>query len=309
VIPLAEPNLAGNESRYVRQAIASGWISGGGPFVERFEEMVAKACGRRWCVATLTGTDAIHLAQTACGLRRDMRVDMPSMAYIGAANAVKAAGGTIHFRDITDGWTYDRTVLGGVVDAAPAVGIRQEGLVICLSFNGNKTITTGQGGAVLGNELEFGSLVRHLGTMAKTGPYEYDAAGFNYPMTNLTAAMGCAQMERLKPALSRKRDIWRRYREALRPAFPGVRSQSCWMATLRTEKRGAMLAHLRKLGIDARPFWTPLHMLAPYRNCHRDPLPITEAIWDKLVCLPCSTGLTEGDQDKVIAACAAFLSS
>ena len=117
MIPLAEPNLTGKESEYVAQAIASGWVSGGGPFVERFEEMVAKASQRRWCVATLTGTVAIHLALVACGLKRGLQVTMPSMAFIGTANAVTMAGGVVRFRDVFADWTYDRTVLGGVIDA------------------------------------------------------------------------------------------------------------------------------------------------------------------------------------------------
>lgn len=298
MIPLCEPNLTGKEKEYTKEAISSGWVSGGGPFVEKFEEMVAAASQRRWCVATLTGTAAIHLALVACGLKRGMQVTMPSMAFIGSANAVVYASGVVRFCDVFDDWTYDRTVLGGVIDAAPAIGVRQEGLVLCYSFNGNKTITTGQGGAVVGNEPGLHDLVRHLATTAKIGAYEHDAAGFNYGMPNLNAAMGCAQMERLEEFIAKKREIAKQY--GLQP------SGSCWMSIVQSERRKAMIAHLRDNGIDARPFWKPLHMQAPYMKCERDRLPYTGDLWDKLVCLPCSTTLTNDQQSQVLKACAEF---
>src|SRR5680860_1902121 len=83
------------------------------------------------------------------------------------------------------------------------------------SFNGNKTITCGGGGMVLGNDSDLVSRARHLSTTARVGrDYEHDEVGFNYRMTNLQAAVGLAQLERLHALLERKRSIRRRYQEA-----------------------------------------------------------------------------------------------
>lgn len=305
MIPLCEPDLTGKEREYVAEAVASGWVSGGGPFVERFEEMVAKACGRQWCVATITGTAALHVALRARGLRPEDRISMRAMTFIATANAAVYIGAWPRFVDIDDHWTPDFSLIGGedgVADAAPAIGATAvaEGMA-CLSFNGNKTVTTGQGGAVVGDDLADERRIRHRVNVCKTGPYEYDAIGFNYRMPNLNAAMGCAQMERLPEFLGRKRAIMARYSDAGLDLVP-----SQWMAVAKLDNRDFALHALCEQGIDARPFWKPLHLQPPYRDCRRDPLPNTEAIWDKLVCLPCSSSLTRTDQDKVIKACAEF---
>jgi dTDP-4-amino-4,6-dideoxygalactose transaminase len=166
-----------------------------------------------------------------------------------------------------------------------------------LSFNGNKTITTGQGGAVLGDNPDLEWVVRHLANVAKTDKYEHDAIGFNYRMANLNAAMGCAQMERLREFIDRKQAVWGRYRESL----PMLATHSAWMSI-------AKIGHdkipaLREKDIDARPFWKPLHLQEPYQGCAKTLLGNTNALWQKLVCLPCSVSLTEEQQDRVIEAC------
>jgi perosamine synthetase len=193
--------------------------------------------------------------------------------------------------------------VGPVIDAAPMLGNLLDGdgdgPMACLSFNGNKTITTGQGGAVVGDDPEQERQVRHLASVAKSGPYEFDRPGFNYRMPNLNAAMGCAQMERLEEFRAAKVLTMQRYRQAGLDMLP-----SGWMAVWYAgDNRMTKIMHLNALGIDARPFWKPLHLQAPYRDCPRAPLPSTEAIWDKLICLPCSTNLTAEDQDRVIEGC------
>lgn len=295
MIPLCEPDLTGKEREYVAEAIASGWVSGGGPYVERFERMVADACGARWAVATLTGTAALHVALKATGMYR--RIDsykMRSMTFIGAANAVRYCGAEPYFVDIEDDWTPDYSRVGRVWDAAPAIGaFAVDEDLACFSFNGNKTVTTGQGGAVAGNDRKMEERVHHLVNVAKRGPYSHDDVGFNYRMANINAAMGCAQMERLPFFMERKRRIMARYREA------GIDLiTSMWMAVMKTDDPDRTIIGLE--GIYARQFWKPVHRQLPYHDCPRYDLPNTEAIWDKLVCLPCSTNLTEAGQDKVI---------
>lgn len=299
MIPLCEPDLTGKEREYTSEAIASGWVSGGGPFVERFEVMVAQACGRKWAVATITGTAALHVASKVKRLGFDDPIAMRSMTFIATANAARYLGANPLFFDIEDDWSPDTSWVGGkhgTVDAAPAIGkALTDGDMVCLSFNGNKTVTTGQGGAVAGDDPEDEREIRHLINVAKVNQHEFDAVGFNYRMPNLNAAMGCAQMERLVEFRRRKLDIWIRYQQA---GFNLV--DSAWMAIAKLDDRDYAIHALREQDIDARPFWKPLHLQEPYKDCPRDPLPNTEAIWHKLVCLPCSTNLTEADQDKVI---------
>jgi len=299
MIPVAEPVLDGNERMYVENAVRSGWVSGGGPYVERFEEQVAKACNKMWCVATLTGTAALHLALVATGARSVCK--MPSLWFIAAANAVTQAGAKPYFTDIPQNWTPDFAQISrGVVDAAASIGgqpvMAHPKALQCLSFNGNKTITTGQGGAVVGDDYDMGKRVRHLATLAKERNYTFDDIGFNYRMSNLTAAMGVAQMERLEELSSRKLAIINRYREA---DLDMVRSS--WMAILKTPQKAAVIHGLWAQDIIAKPFWEPLHLQKPYEMHLRDAELInTNEEWDNLVCLPCSANLTVDDQDRVI---------
>ncbi len=304
MIPLAEPNLIGKEQEYVADAIASNWVSGGGQYVERFERMVAKACGRKWAVATLTGTAALHAALRVSGVRKGDFIRMPSMTFMGAANAVLYCGAEPEFIDIDTGWSPTVSWVGRVADAAPAIGFHWPNDIhlACLSFNGNKTVTTGQGGAVVGNRPEDRERVLHLVSVAKTDGYECDEVGFNYRMPNVNAAIGCAQMERLDEFWTDKKRIISRYKEAGLGMVDGN-----WMALWRVSDRPRIIHHLRAAKIDARPFWKPLHMQRPYKIFEREALPNTEALWDKLICLPCSTNLTQADQDKVIKECARFL--
>ncbi len=300
MIPLAEPNLGHKAREYVERALLSGWVSGGGEYVDRFEEMVAKACGRKWAVATITGTAALHAALSLYDLS-GKRVKMPSFTFIAAANVLHQLGATPWFYEKTN-QPLDWSRIGPIVDAAPAVGLGRDipgnGHMVCLSFNGNKTITTGQGGAVVGDDPDQEHEVRHIISVAKSGVYEFDRPGFNYRMPNLNAALGCAQMERLDEFRAKKRAIMERYTDAGLSLL-----SSSWMAVWVTSSRMTKIMHLRAMGIDARPFWKPVHLQEPYKDCPKEDLAATEEIWERLICLPCSTHLTVEDQDRVIDVC------
>ena len=292
LIPVAEPNLTGKEQEYVRAAIASGWVSGGGPFVERFENMVARATEREWCVATVTGTAALHVALAAVGVNKTSYVTLPSYTFIASANAISYLGAEVRFTDRPPVWSIDATLLVpdrglAVCDAAPGIGnpeATSQGWLATLSFNGNKTVTTGQGGAVVGDDRVLEERVRHLIVTAKTGHYKHDAVGFNYRMSNINAAMGCAQMERLDYFVARKEAILKRYREAGIKLLP-----STWMAV-------ALMDRQESETFETKPFYVPLHLQEPYKDCKRTEIPEMS----KTVCLPCSTGLSEAEQDEVI---------
>ena len=88
-IPLAQPDLTGNEATYVNEAVNSTWISSTGPFVDRFETEFASLCDTRTSLSVCNGTVALHLALLALDVRRGDEVLVPSLAYVAVANAVR----------------------------------------------------------------------------------------------------------------------------------------------------------------------------------------------------------------------------
>ncbi len=375
MIPLAIPNIAGNEAKYLQECVETNFVSSVGPFVDRFEEMVAHASGSRHAVATTSGTTGLHAALTAVGVGSGDLVVLPSMTFIASANAISHCGALPWLFDIeVEGWTLDPVqveaalrekterraegvyhveterriaaimpvhTLGSpanmlaltavaskfdlpvVVDAAAALGSTCNGKkpgalggdLSVFSFNGNKTVTAGGGGAVTGNDEALCARVRHLTTTAKVGAdYTHDVVGFNYRMSNLEAAVGCAQMECLDTFVSAKRRIARRYDEALSeiygvapfPRAPWAES-ACWFSGVTlgppaTPDIEAVIASLVECGVGARPFWKPVHLQAPYASAPVEATPVSTSIWDRVLTLPCSTNLSEVDQKQVIAA-------
>ncbi len=205
-----------------------------------------------------------------------------------------------------------------VADAAAAIGASYRGRPLgalgadftVLSFNGNKTVTAGGGGAVLSNDGVCAEAVRHRTTTAKRGQdYEHDAVGFNYRMTNVSAAVGCAQLEQLEPFVAAKRRIAAEYRRAFAnwsevESFPAPEwaESADWLSgvLLRTQRATEVAAGLQKMGIGARGFWRPMHEQVPYRESPRGEMPVTDRIWRSILTLPCSTSLSPGDQQTVI---------
>lgn len=200
-----------------------------------------------------------------------------------------------------------------VEDAAESLGSDYQGrptgtfgLMGTLSFNGNKTITTGGGGAILTNDLDLGRKAKHLTTTAKLPhrwAFIHDEAGYNYRMPNLNAALGCAQLEQLPGFLDAKRRLFTAYHEAfghvagvrlfMEPA--GCRS-NYWLQTLvleesRAGEREAILAATNDAGLMTRPVWTLMHRLKPYQTCPRMALPVAESLEQRLINIPSSTGI------------------
>lgn len=148
------------------------------------------------------------------------------------------------------------------------------GMIGCLSFNGNKIITTGGGGMILTSSEELAQQVRHLSTQAKSHPhrYDHDAVGYNYRLSNIHAALGVAQMETLPSILSRKAEIEMRYRGALGDSvsFPSILPDSLpnhWLPTFCSPKVEAIRDQLNQEGIQSRPLWTPMNQLPMYADC------------------------------------------
>ncbi|MDP1604372.1 MAG: LegC family aminotransferase [Legionella sp.] len=201
-----------------------------------------------------------------------------------------------------------------VEDAAESLGSTYEGqhmgtfgLMGTLSFNGNKTITTGGGGAILTNDTHLAQRAKHLSTTAKVAhrfEFVHDEVGFNYRMPNINAALGCAQLEQISDFLTAKRRLYERYHAAF-AKLPGLSivskpSASCesnyWLQALLLDEsvaraRDAILYATNNAGLMTRPAWTLMHRLPIYQNCPRMALPVAESLERRLINLPSSVSL------------------
>jgi perosamine synthetase len=180
------------------------------------------------------------------------------------------------------------------------------GLMGVLSFNGNKIITTGGGGALLTNDEALGTRAKHLSNTARL-PHKWgfmhDEVGWNYRMPNLNAALGLAQLESLDEFVAAKRRLAQRYAETLF-GIPGAHlfeeppgtSSNYWLNAILLDDdsgatRDALLQATHEIGLLTRPAWTLMHRLPMYAHCPRDDLSVSESIERRLVNVPSSAVL------------------
>jgi len=200
-----------------------------------------------------------------------------------------------------------------VEDAAESLGSRLNGQhtgtfgrCAILSFNGNKIVTTGGGGAILTNDAELAQRAKHLTTTAKQPhPFAFfhDEVAYNYRMPNLNAALGCAQLERLDDFLQAKRQLTEQYAKAFSD-MPQVRlfreregtKANYWLQTLLlapsiAEQRNSILQSTNAAGQMTRPVWQLLPRLPMYQNSECMPIPIAEDLARRIINLPSSAQL------------------
>jgi len=200
-----------------------------------------------------------------------------------------------------------------IEDAAEALGSwksgRHAGLFgVCgtLSFNGNKIITTGGGGAVLCKDDELAKRLRHLSTTAKIPHlflYQHDAAGFNFRMPNINAALGVAQMARLTELILRKQNLHKAYLKSfennryceLLTSFD-VENWNCWLNGFRLVEemevnRDLILNRLNEVGIQCRPIWSLLHRQSHLKKYPRMRITAAEKWAASIVNIPSSARL------------------
>jgi perosamine synthetase len=356
-IPVYEPDLRGNELRYVADCVETGWISSIGKYVGQFEERFASFCGARYGVATSNGTTALHLALVTLGIGPGDEVIVPALTFVATANAVTYTGARVVLADSEPyTWNLDPTRLeekitprtGAIIpvhiyghpvdmdplleiarchhlyvieDAAEAHGAEYKGVKVgtlgdigCFSFYGNKIITTGEGGMLITNDAglaERAAMLRDH-AMSPERRYWHFAVGYNYRLTNLQAAIGVAQLERIGALIEAKRRIARIY-NILLAEVPGITlppeapwaKNVYWMYSILVEDsfgagRDELAAHLKKRGIDSRPFFYPLHTLPPYRQDIS--LPVAEMLARKGLNLPSSALLQESEIKRIVEA-------
>jgi len=367
-LPVTEPDLAGNEKKYVNEALDEGWISSNGRFIDRFEREFAAYCRTDHAVACCNGTVALHVLLLALGIGPGDEVLVPSFTYVASANAVAYTGATPILVDSeAQHWNLDparleealtprtraimavhlyghptdmaaveafarRHDLLVVEDAAEAHGasvagrpVGSFGVGATFSFYGNKIVTTGEGGMITTNNGELAAKIRLLRGqgMDPQRRYWFPIVGYNYRMTNLAAALGCAQMERVEEFIARRRELAGWYDEQLAPLAdrlgmqlageaPGARNVH-WLASLRVPapRRDGLMRHLLTKGIDSRPFFPPLHTLPIYCDTRyhggRD-LRVAEDLGATGLNLPTFGAMTRADVDRVAGEIVAYLS-
>lgn len=379
-LPLSVPYLSGNERKYADDCLDTGWLSGAGAYVGRFEAAVCEFTGARYAVACASGTAALHVALLIAGVGAGDAVIVPTATFIASANAVRYCGADPVLMGCDEHLGLDPDLLeqylasswradaGAVVDAASgrtvkaimpvhvfgdpcdmerilalgekygvpviedateSLGSRYTtgalagratgplGFAGAFSFNGNKIITTGGGGMLVTDDEAVADRARYLCYQAKDDALRYihGAVGFNYAMSNVAAAIGLGQMERLPDYIETKRANRARYAVGLADV-PGLgfieapegTDPNCWFYSLLVEPaefgidREELMGRLSEMSIQTRPLWLPVHMQAPYSGCTVVGPERAVWYWERILNLPCSTDLTTDEVDRVVEA-------
>jgi len=201
-----------------------------------------------------------------------------------------------------------------IEDAAESLGARYRGKLVgtfgdvgCFSFNGNKLVTSGGGGMVISRDTRRTEACKHLSTQAKIDPVDFlhDAVGYNYRLSNLCAAVGLAQFEKLGSFIQIKREQHSKYQAAFENdqpwqivGHPAHSDANYWMhlARLRAGPDSELLPKVRSWinhGVGVRPIWRPLSQQAPYKDCAQYECTRSSDLYNSFVCLPSSVGLSD----------------
>ena len=239
-----------------------------------------------------------------------------------AVVAVDMYGQCADYEPLVD--ACDRYGVALIEDAAEALGATYRGrpagsfgLAGVLSFNGNKIITTGGGGMLVTDDDRVAARSRHLATQAREPlpHYEHRSVGYNYRLSNLLAAVGRGQLQRLESMIAARRETGRYYRAALGD-LPGVTfmpiasygEANSWLTCLLIDadrfgaSRDRVLDRLAAHDIEARPTWKPMHLQPVFRDCVMRGGEVCADLFRRGLCLPSGSALTEHDRERVVAA-------
>jgi len=349
---VSKPVLSGREVEYATDAVSSGWISGAGPYLDKFQRRLAEIIGLEECLAVSSGTTALHLACLALELLPGQEVIVPAMTFVASANCVRYCGAEPVFVD-SDPVTWNMTAESieaaitpktvGVIfvhlygspagieeaaelcarrglwlieDCAESLGASLHGKMTgtfgdaaTFSFFGNKTISTGEGGAVALRDpmgQRQARLLRGQGMDAERR-YWHAMIGYNYRMTNVAAAIGLGQLEQFDYHVGERKRVAAGYIRHLDgavkagllrvPVLPTGADGSYWLFTVliancSAARREAIEQVLKtRHGIETRPFFVPLPLLPMYQRAER--YCVAEALGRQGLCLPTYSGLDE----------------
>ena len=209
-----------------------------------------------------------------------------------------------------------------IEDASEGLGVKVDGKQVgsfgvagCFSFNGNKTITAGSGGMVVTDLDGLADKIKSLSEQAKAPGIEYihNDVGYNYRMTNLHAAVGLAQLEQLENFVEQKCVFAKKYEDAF-SGMAGVQwikpmvmvESAWWLFTITLDEAIVgisarnLMARLKKIAIESRPLWQPMHLSKPHKQYNSLFGNVAENLYETALSLPSSVGMTDKDQNKVI---------
>jgi len=379
-IPLSEPEIIGDEWKYIKDCLDTKWVSSAGEYVSRFEKAVSGYVGAKYAIAAVNGTASLHISLLACGVKPNDEVIVPALTFIAPVNTVRYCGAYPVFVDCNpdtlcvdvqkvndfineeceqrdDSYTYNKKsnrrikaiipvhVFGHpadmdelikiceknnidiIEDATESLGSEYKGRKTgsfgkagCFSFNGNKIITAGGGGMIVTDNKKIADRARHLTTQAKKDSFEYDhdEIGFNYRLTNIQAALGVAQMEKLADFISIKRKNAFLYKQLLsgidEAEFLWEKSgakSNFWFYTIRVPKthKKKLINFLLSKDIQVRPVWKLIHSLPMYKKCQAYRIEEAVKAYETCINLPCSVGLKQEEIEFIVNNIKEFLSN
>jgi perosamine synthetase len=359
IVPLHEPNFTGKEREYVLDAIDSTFVSSVGPYVDKFEIMLADLSKTKKSVAVVNGTSALQVALRLCGVGFGDEVLTQGLTFIATINAIIYNGASPVFLDVDidtmglspisvsafleehgevrDGFCFNKKTnkkisacmpmhtfgfpvhldeliticnkwkIPIVEDAAESIGSEYNGQPTgsfgklgAFSFNGNKIVTSGGGGAIVTNDIELGFKAKHLTTTAKVPhPYEYvhDEIGYNFRMPNLNAALACAQLEHLDFFILNKRDLAKQYNTFFVSKGINFRTElsntkaNYWLMCLELDNkkdRDLFLKEANDNKVMTRPIWQLIFKSSKYSSFQRDAQENAIYLEDRIVNIPSS---------------------
>ena len=364
-IPLHEPTFEKIDYKLISSCIKSNFVSTAGKYVSKFEEKLKKYTNSKFVIATINGTSALHVCLRVLNVNQNDEILMPSLTFVGTANAIKYCGATPNFVEICkedfgidhfklENYLKKTTIIRDgicknkftnktikalicvhifgnackidkiisickvykikvIEDAAEAIGSyykkKHLGTLAdfgILSFNGNKTITTGGGGAILTSNKKMYKRCFKLVNVAKENhPYEYfyKEVGYNYRMPSINAALGVSQLKNINTLINKKRKLYLFYKKTFNN-INGIKilsensdnTSNYWLQTLILKGKykkfkNQIIKNLIKNNFTCRPLWIPMHKLKHFKSCPKDNLSITNLLYRSCINLPSSPNL------------------
>lgn len=353
------PEFLGNEKKYLNECIDTKFVSYVSHFVTDFEEQIEKLTGAKYAIAMVNGTEALHMALVASGIKSGEEVISQPLTFAATSAVIVHIGAVPVYVDVdldTMGMSpaslksflekntvqkngkcvnknTDRVISAClpmhtfghpcrideiktlcdehnillVEDAAESIGSFFKGKhtgtfgkVGILSFNGNKTITTGGGGMLITNDENLASRAKYLSTTAKEPAkwgYFHKEAGWNLRLPGVNAAIGAAQMEYFDKIISNKREtasIYQKFFKELDIPFvvePENSKSNYWLNAILLNDRNEreeFLEYTNSNGVQTRPIWTLMYKMPPYANYEKTEMPNAEWLENHLVNIPSS---------------------
>ncbi len=267
---------------------------------------------------TLDTAKVRNFLETECKFTRGITVNKKTGRRIAAIIPVHVFGTPVDMDPLIE--LTAQYNIAVIEDATESLGSNYKGKKAgtlgnlgCLSFNGNKIITTGGGGMIITDDARMAKRARYLTTQAKEEGVEYihNEVGHNYRLANILAAIGVAQLERIDTYVGIKRKNFTLYKTLLSDTCytllddpPYAQSNKWFYAVLcrHKEERDLLLEHLNEKGIQARPLWFLNHLQKPYKNCQAYRIDTAPDLYDRLINIPCSVNLKETEIREVVKA-------